>query len=258
MRSESRNIIILAAMPEEIRSFLKNLSTTNTFIFGDLEIHQGIYKNDKKIKVTLAWSGWGKVSSSRAVARMIALASISDPIDLIIFTGVAGGVDPCLSQWDLVVSKEVVQHDMDARPLFEKFVIPPLNKDKLICNKLLNSWAENLFKEKKNLGKLSRFGKIKSGLIATGDKFINNKNLMEQIKNHFDDLLAVEMEGAAVAQVAEQEKIPWLILRVISDTADESSKELFPKFITEYNKLSWILIEILVENLDSAPIFLSN
>ena len=88
--------------------------------------------------------------------------------------------------------------------------------------------------------------------------FWPKSNIWEQIKNDFNDLLAVEMEGAAVAQVAEQEKIPWLILRVISDTADESSQELFPKFIAEYNKLSWILIETLVENLDSAPIFLSN
>ena len=94
-----------------------------------------------------------------------------------------------------------------------------------------------------------------SGLIATGDKFINDKNLLNDIQKDLDDLLAVEMEGAAVAQVAEQEGLPWLILRVISDSADESAKELFPKFIENYNKSSWIIIETLVSNLDSAPIF---
>ena len=243
-------------MPEEISSFIRHLYKIDTFHYGDLIIYTGKYNSNPKVKITLAWSGWGKVSASRAVSRMIALASISEPVDLILFSGVAGGVDPDLSQWDLVISKEVLQHDMDARPLFKKFVIPSLNKDKLISNHALNNWAEKLFKEKKALGELSEFGKIKNGLIATGDKFINDKNLLNEIKKDLDDLLAVEMEGAAVAQVAEQEGLPWLILRVISDAADESAKELFPEFIENYNKSSWILIETVVSNLDSAPIFL--
>ena len=255
MKNENYNIIILAAMPEEISSFIKHLNKVETLKYGDLTIYKGRYKNNHKVRITLAWSGWGKVSASRAVSRMIALASISAPIDLILFTGVAGGVDPELSQWDLVISKEVLQHDMDARPLFEKFVIPSLNKDRLVSDNALNSWAEKLFKKNKALGKFSEFGKIKCGLIATGDKFINDKNLLNDIKKDLDDLLAVEMEGAAVAQVAEQEGLPWLILRVISDSADESAKELFPKFIENYKKSSWILIETLVSNLDSAPIF---
>ena len=76
----------------------------------------------------MAWSGWGKVSAARAITRILAS---KNKIDLIIFTGVAGAANNNLSQWDIVIAEEVIQHDMDARPIFEKFVLPPLNKAKL-------------------------------------------------------------------------------------------------------------------------------
>ena len=66
--------------------------------------------------------------------------------------------------------------------------------------------------------------------------------------------MAIEMEGAAVAQVATQENIPWIILRVISDAADESADKTFVEFLTKYSNVSWELIRILLDNLKSYPI----
>ena len=76
------------------------------------------------VRLSLAWSGWGKVSAARAATRLLA----SDPsIDLLLFTGVAGAADPALRQWDVVLADAVVQHDMDARPLFPQFTLPAVN-----------------------------------------------------------------------------------------------------------------------------------
>ena len=61
------------------------------------------------------------------------------------------------------------------------------------------------------------------------------------------------MEGAAVAQVAAQEKVPWLIVRVISDEADNSASQTFSEFLKDYEKYSWNLIEVLLKNYKKAP-----
>jgi len=98
---------------------------------------------------------------------------------------------------------------------------------------------------------LKNFGNIYEGLIATGDKFISNKNDIRNISKEKEDLLAVEMEGASVAQVAKQEKIPFQIIRVISDEADENSSEDFCNFLVKYNNYSAKLISALIENIES-------
>ena len=113
---------------------------------------------------------------------------------------------------------------MDARPIFNKYVIPALNQDKVKINKKLVSWAsKSLKKAISSNSKLSIFGKVKEGLIATGDKFIGNNKELIKLKKDIPDLVSVEMEGAAVAQVALQENIPCLIVRVISDNADDNA-----------------------------------
>ena len=92
---------------------------------------------------------------------------------------------------------------------------------------------------------LKKFGKIEVGLIATGDKFISDKNLLENFLKELPGLCAVEMEGAAVAQVATQEKIPWLIIRVMSDEANNIAPQEFSVFLQDYKKYSWYLIRSL-------------
>ena len=123
-------------MPEEIGNILKNLDELKLSEYGNLKIYSGIWKeihNDCiEIKIFTAWSGWGKVNSAYAATRIINEAEKNNhKLDLLIFTGVAGAIDKSLNQWDIVIANSFVQHDMDARPLFNKFVIPNLNLDKI-------------------------------------------------------------------------------------------------------------------------------
>lgn len=101
---------------------------------------------------------------------------------------------------------------------------------------------------------MENFGNIYEGLIATRDKFISKKNDLENISKEMEELFAVEMEGASVAQVAKQEKIPFQIIRVISDEVNENSSEDFSNFLIKYNHQSAKLISSIIENIESLPI----
>jgi len=111
------HIGILGAMPEEVNSFVDKLVDIKEFKFGDLRIFNGIWRPNKKtynsasIHVSLAWSGWGKTSASRAVTRMLSTKLIDIPVDMIIFTGVAGATSSLLNQWDVVIADKIYQQD---------------------------------------------------------------------------------------------------------------------------------------------------
>ena len=238
---------LLAAMPQELGKIKENLINLKSDKFGDLEIYSGEWENsyNTKIFVSVAWSGWGKISAARAATRLISTKLQNQKVDLVIFTGVAGAVDNKLKQWDVVISESVIQHDMDARPLFNKFVIPALNQDKIRPRKeILDKFYGVL---KKKIKESNTFGDLYKGLIATGDMFISEKEKISYLSKEIPSLLAVEMEGAALAQVASQENIDWLIVRVISDGANESAHDDFSQFLIKYEYESWKLIKILLE-----------
>ena len=251
---ESINIGLLSAMPEEIGTTIENLENVTLSEYGDLKIYYGKLKKKvptyKSVYITIAWSGWGKVSSARAITRIL---SKTKKIDLIIFTGVAGAANKSLKQWDIVIANEVIQHDMDARPIFKKFVLPPLKKAKLESNNILVDWIfSSLSKGVKNKY-LNRFGNIKKGLIATGDSFISDQRVIKSLQDEIPNLEAVEMEGGAVAQVAEQEGVPWIIIRVISDSADSSSEMDFDLFLKDYVSYSWKILECIFKDIPKIP-----
>ena len=242
------HIALLGAMPEEIGSDLSHLKDLSCSEHGDLKIHRGSWGDN--VRLSLAWSGWGKVSAARAATRLLA----SDPsIDLLLFTGVAGAADPALRQWDVVLADAVVQHDMDARPLFPRFTLPALNQDQLRPQPAWFHWAETALQEAHGASELDGFARPRSGLIATGDRFIGDPVVLQTLRDALPNLLAVEMEGAAVAQVAEQEGVPWLVLRVISDGADEAAAQSFEDFVKRYEEKAWRLIEALLQRCNDTP-----
>lgn len=244
---QSVHIGLISAMPEEIENFLQHLSNIKTTTYGDLNIYNGFWNLDKEINfgvnISLVWSGWGKVSASRAITRLISHSENKSPIDLILFTGVAGGANSVLKQWDIIIADEIVQYDMDASPLFDKFVIPALNKAFMRPNIDNINLIYSALDKAKAMGQLKGFGNVYKGLIGTGDKFISNKEELKKLSSQFCNLNAVEMEGAAVAQVAEQEGLPWLVIRVISDSADDSASLDFTEFLEIYKNCSYELIE---------------
>ena len=238
------HIGLLGAMPEEIGSSLSHLHQRSSSQHGDLTLHHGIW--GEGIRLTLAWSGWGKVSAARATTRLLAAAP---DLDLLLFTGVAGAADPAQHQWDVLLADAVVQHDMDASPLFPRFTLPPLNRDQLRPEPGWFHWAHGALQEAAANGELTRFGTPSTGLIATGDRFIGKAAALQELRDALPGLQAVEMEGGAVAQVAEQEGIPWLLIRVISDGADETAAQSFSDFVQVYEREAWRLIEALLRRL---------
>ena len=240
---------ILSAMPEEVGVILDNLKNIEKSSYGDLEIFSGEWVNkEKKVFVTTAWSGWGKVSAARATARLLSKKIKNIPVEKMLFTGVAGAVDKRLKQWDIVLSKSVIQHDMDASPIFEKYVVPALKKKYIYpSEKMLNDLFNKLKKELPKDDYIN-FGNLYKGIIATGDMFISDRNKLKNLSIEIPNLFAVEMEGAAFAQVAQQEKVEWLVMRVISDNANEESVDDFNSFLEIYKFKSFNLIKCFLQS----------
>ena len=245
------HIGLLAAMPEEIGITKEHLKRIRKYNYGDLEIYSGIWQREdtkEEVLVSIAWSGWGKVSAARATIRIIS-NEMGKGIDYFIFTGLAGAVKENLKPFDIVISDAVVHHDMDARPLFKKYVIPSLKRAKLEPDQKINKNIFNCLTELKSRDLNNNFGNVYEGLIASGDIFISDRTKLLNLQKDFPDLYAVEMEGAAFAQVCYQENIKWTIVRVISDKADGTAANDFSVFLEKYKSISWQLIENILSSI---------
>ncbi|NJB83822.1 5'-methylthioadenosine/adenosylhomocysteine nucleosidase [Wenyingzhuangia aestuarii] len=223
---------IISAMHDELAELLCVLKNKETVVLGNREYYTGTLQTKK---VVLVFSKWGKVAAAITTTQLISRFSPSE----IIFTGVAGAMDSQLNIGDLVYGTSLVQHDMDASPLFPKLEIPLLgityintNSNKSLFESV-TLFQQNYLKHI-NINEANEFGiqspKIVSGIIASGDEFVSDANSFNNIKNSIPNLQCVEMEGAAVAQVCYEYKIPFSIIRIISDKADHSAPVDFPIF----------------------------
>jgi len=145
---------------------------------------------------------------------------------------------------DIVVSRRLVQHDLDARPIIPRFELPLLNRmyvgsdyqlselaGKAVSN-LLEKGVENIVGEEA-VKEFNLSPKLYFGDIASGDQFINSNEKRLEILGLLPDVLCVEMEGAAVAQVCLEFGTPFTVIRTISDSADHNARVDFSKFIAE-------------------------
>lgn len=178
-------------------------------------------------EVVLVKSNVGKVNSARVTQLLIDYFNI----DLVINVGTAGSVDNSLEIGDVVVATELVQYDFDTTPFGRKLgEIENIGESIKVDEKLLELFNET---------------NVKKGIIASGDKFIVNREDKDNIRNTFK-ALAIEMEGASIAQVCFLDKIPFLVIRSITDKLDGSSKVDFEKFLESSSKVvANILKEVL-------------
>lgn len=204
---------IMGAMKEEVASL-----TSRSEILGTEKIAGMVFYKAKlagKLAV-IVQCGIGKVNAASATQILIDRYNV----ERIVFTGLAGSGRKDINIGDYVLAEQLVQHDFDLTHFGrEKGMIPATGKffkSDLKLNKIFESVICELGKEE------SSFGKFHSGIIASGDCFVASQEQVLAITKEFD-ADAVEMEGAAVAQVCQLNDIPFAVLRTISDNADENA-----------------------------------
>ncbi|MEK9802953.1 MAG: 5'-methylthioadenosine/adenosylhomocysteine nucleosidase, partial [Curvibacter sp.] len=181
--------------------------------------------------VVLALSRIGKVAAATTATTLIEAFDAQR----LVFTGVAGGIAPGVEVGDVVVAQEFVQHDMDASPLFPRYEIPFYGRERFACDAAL---VQSLLGATRvGLQQLGLQVTVHQGLVASGDRFVcaaeEARSLHAALSEAGHAPLAVEMEGAAVAQVCHDYGIPYAAMRTISDRADDTAHVDFPKFVKE-------------------------
>lgn len=207
---------IIGAMKIEVEGLKKELKDLKVTTISGIEFNQGILNG---APVVIAECGIGKVFAAVCAQTMI----LKFGVDKIINTGVAGSLSPELNIGDIVVATSVCQHDMDTSGLGDPVgMVSGLNQIFFDTDKALQELAvENV-----------RDDDIKcvTGVIATGDQFMNDPVRKTLIAETFKGV-AVEMEGGAVGQVCTINKVPFVVIRVISDSADDEANVDFPVFL---------------------------
>ncbi len=181
--------------------------------------------------VVLALSRIGKVAAATTATTLIEAFDAQR----LIFTGVAGGIGSGVQVGDVVVAQAFVQHDMDASPLFPRYEIPLYGRERFGCDAAL---VQSLLRATQaGMRQLGLPGAVHQGLIASGDRFVSAAEEARLLHAALSEAghapLAVEMEGAAVAQVCHDYGIPYAAMRTISDRADDTAHVDFPKFVNE-------------------------
>ena len=232
-----RNIGILGAMAQEIDE-VKALLTEKTVVkIANREFVVGKIGN---VRCVVAFSKWGKVAATITATLLIQEFGVTD----LFFIGTAGALADGLKVGDIVISKRLVQHDLDARPIISRFELPLLNRVYIDSDSALTELAGRAVSNLIDKGVVNMVGekavkefglnpKLYYGDVASGDQFINSIEKRNEILSLLPDVLCVEMEGAAVAQVCLEFGVPFTVIRTISDTADHNARIDFMKFVVE-------------------------
>ena len=232
-----KNIGILGAMAQEIDE-VKALLTDKTVVkIANREFVVGKIGN---VRCVVAFSKWGKVAATITATLLIQEFGVTD----LLFIGTAGALAADLKVGDIVISKRLVQHDLDARPIMQRFEVPLLNRVYIDSDPELTELAGRAVGNLINKGVVDMVGEqavkdfnlaptLHFGDIASGDQFINSDDKRNEILSLLPDVKCVEMEGAAVAQVCLEFAVPFTVIRTISDTADHNARIDFGKFIAE-------------------------
>ncbi len=191
--------------------------------------------------IVTAVSGFGKAAAAATVAAVLERYSPSH----VVFAGVAGGVGSGVEIGDIVIADRLVQHDFDASPIFERFVIPSLGVAEIRADEQLtdaltaaaHDYLQGRYRKDMEGVELAVFDPARTGIhtgaVASGDRFVSHEAEARSLVSELPSVLAVEMEGAAVAQVCAEASVPFAVFRSISDRADESADVDFLAFIAE-------------------------
>ncbi|MEM1502245.1 5'-methylthioadenosine/S-adenosylhomocysteine nucleosidase [Domibacillus sp. 8LH] len=226
---------IIGAMEEEVTILRGEMKNKEVKIIGGSEFTIGELRG---VETVLLRSGIGKVNAAMTTAVLIH----EFKPDVLINTGSAGGLSPELQVGDVVISTEVRHHDVDVTAFgYEYGQVPQLPAAFTADEKLVDI-AFQASEEDTEL-------KTVKGLIATGDSFMNDPARVQAIADIFPGLQAVEMEAAAIAQVAHQFSVPFVVIRALSDIAGKESNISFEQFLPKAGLHSANLVMKIVEQL---------
>ena len=200
---------VLALMPDE----RKQLAGGREFWVGHLHGQE----------VVTVLSRIGKVAAATTATALIERFHV----DRILFTGVAGGIAPGVNRGDVVVADAFLQHDLDASPLFPRYEVPLYAMDRFATDPALTEKLASA------VGRALHGTRVHRGLIASGDRFVSSAAESQALQRALPDALAVEMEGAAFAQVCHDYGVPFAAVRTVSDRADDEAHGDFLSFIDQ-------------------------
>lgn len=225
---------IVSAMEEELSAVLIGLQAQPEVVAGRT-YWRGTRHGQPVVAVL---SRIGKVAAASTATTLVERFGVSR----IVFTGVAGGLSPQVRVGDVVVAQSFLQHDLDASPLFPRYEVPLYGRahfdaDVPLSARLMTAAQRALPRLLAGLPASERLGlalhkaHVHAGLVVSGDRFVASHAESLDLQQRLPAALAVEMEGAAMAQVCHDYQLPFAAVRIISDRADDDASVDFLRFI---------------------------
>ncbi len=210
-------VAVIGAMQPEIERLKNDLADCRSEHFGAFTVHRGRYAGKN---VVLALSGIGKVNAATATT----LLCRQYRLDCVINTGSAGGLGRSLRVGDVVIGTQTAHHDVDVTAFGYAWGQVPQLPARFEADAALCAAAE---------AAAAAFtgASVHRGLIVSGDQFVHSSEAVAHIRSRFADVQAVEMEAAAIAQCCHQLGLPFVVIRAISDLADEAADTSFEAFL---------------------------
>lgn len=228
---------IMSALHEELAAVLADMTDAQRVTVAGRDFYVGHWQGHAVVAVL---SRIGKVAAATTATAMLERFGIG----ALVFTGAAGGMGEGVRVGDVVVASGFVQHDMDASPLFPRHEVPLYGRaffesDTALSAQLAKAAQQVLQAAEHHLGldTVKQFElsspQVHSGLIISGDRFVSTGAESQALRQALPAALAVEMEGAAVAQVCWDYGVPFVAVRTISDRADDAAHTDFNRFIRQ-------------------------
>jgi adenosylhomocysteine nucleosidase len=255
--TEMNPIAIVAAMHEELAALLATMPDERRMRVAGRDFWVG-HLHEQPVVAVL--SRIGKVAAATTATVLLERFRAR----AIVFTGVAGGLAPGVAVGDVVVATRLLQHDLDASPIFPKYEVPLTGHARFAADTAISdalaAVARDLLRDPvRLLGQqvVDDFGlaapKLHRGLLVSGDRFVSTAAESAALRRDLPDALAVEMEGAAVAQVCHDYGVPFAAVRTISDRADDAAHADFTRFVAAVaSRYSLALIEAWLRTLPAA------
>lgn len=227
-------IVILGALDAEVDALLSQLEGRKAVVSGGLSAQTGTLFGKQAV---ICKSGVGKVYAAMTTQWLTHQFRPS----AVLFTGVAGALNPDYEVGDIILARDCVQYDMDARGLgFSVGTIPYTDLRFFESDKRLLELAEASEVDHR----------VHTGRVLTGDRFVTHEAIhqLNELRSELGGD-AVEMEGASVAHVCAVHRIPALVIRTISDKANADSPVDFPRFLPTVAKNSYAMVKQLLEKI---------